>query len=182
MICISWRGQHPQDHLAWVMAGQLHPGEPFLDNNCSNIYSTNSPAALQLKILIQQWSLQYENKLYIINTEDQMRNKTGVQFSLQAKFHATDHQVHCVSSSRAPLRAKIRHKLYFSGCNSLMKRGKLIYFFPAPFHNQLKRQRGGRFILKGVVTKREKSIKSHLTFFGVQLKLSGLSTCFYHGG
>ena len=104
-----------------------------------------------------------------------MRNEKSIQLNLKAKFHATDHQVHCVSSSRAPLRAKIRHKLYFSGCNSLMKRGKLIYFFPAPFHNQLKRQRGGRFILKGVDTKREKSIKSHLTFFGVKLKLS----CWY---
>ena len=79
MICISWRGQHPQDHLAWVMAGQLHPGEPFLDNNCSNIYS---PAALQLKILIQQLSLQYEN---IINTEHQMRNEKSIQLNLKGE-------------------------------------------------------------------------------------------------
>ena len=44
--------EDPQDHLAWVMGAYLDPGEPFLDNNCSNIYSLNAPA-LQLEIWIQ---------------------------------------------------------------------------------------------------------------------------------
>ena len=49
MICISSMVEDPQDHLPWVMGAYLDPGEPFLDNNCSNIYSLNAPA-LQLEI------------------------------------------------------------------------------------------------------------------------------------